>query len=89
MKNASKILAFLFFLLAGIVTGTVIGKLCAGTALSFLSYTMSVGFSTDSPAVLDLIILKLCFGFELSVNVSQILCTAAALLIYGKTSRGA
>lgn len=89
MKNASKILAFLFFLLAGIVTGTVIGKLCAGTTLSFLSYTMSVGLSTDQPALLDLIILKLCFGFEMNINVSQILCTAAALLIYSKTSKGA
>jgi hypothetical protein len=81
--------AFLFFLLAGIVFGTVIARLCKDISyLSWLSYTMSVGLSTDSPAVLDLIVLKLAFGLTLSVNVAQIICVIISLVVYNKTCKG-
>ena len=87
--GVKKTIAFLFFLLAGIVFGTVIARLCNGVSfLSWLSYTMSVGLSTDSPAVLDLIVFKLAFGFTLSVNVAQILCVIISLVVYNKTCKG-
>lgn len=88
MKGINKVIAFLFFLLAGIVFGTVLGKLCAGVPfLSWLAYTMSVGLSTSSPLVLDLIVFKLSFGFELTVNTAQIICVIIALIVYNKTCK--
>ncbi len=88
-KNFKKTIAFLFFLLAGIVVGTVIAKLCLNVPfLSWLAYTMSVGLDTGAPAVLDLIVFKLAFGFTLSVNIAQIFCIIIALIVYNKTCKG-
>ena len=87
--NIKKTIAFLFFLLAGIVIGTVIAKVCADIPfLNWLAYTMSVGLDTGSPAVLDLIVFKLAFGFTLSVNVSQVFCIIISLIVYNKTCKG-
>ena len=81
--------AFLFFLLAGVVFGTVIANLCAGVPfLSWLAYNLSVGIDTGSPMVLDLIVFKLAFGFTLNVNAAQIICVIIALMVYGKTCKG-
>ncbi len=88
-KDFKKTVAFLVFLLAGIVLGTILGRLCEGVSfLSWLSYSMSVGLDTASPLVLDLIVFKLAFGFSLTVNTAQIICIIAALLIYNKTCKG-
>lgn len=88
-KDIKKTIAFLFFLLAGIVLGTVIARLCANVSfLSWLAYNMSVGLDTGSPLVLDLIVFKLAFGFSLTVNPAQILCIIIALIAYNKTCKG-
>ncbi len=88
-KDFKKTVAFLVFLLAGIVLGTILGRLCEGVSfLSWLSYSMSVGLDTASPLVLDLIVFKLAFGFSLTVNTAQIICIIASLLIYNKTCKG-
>ncbi len=88
-KDFKKTVAFLVFLLAGIVLGTILGKLCEEVSfLSWLAYSMSVGLDTASPLVLDLIVFKLAFGFSLTVNTAQIICIIAALLIYNKTCKG-
>lgn len=88
-KDFKKTIAFLFFLLAGIVLGTALGRLCAEVSfLRWLSYTMSVGISNDAPLLLDLIVFKLSFGFVLDVNPAQILCVIAALIIYNHTCKG-
>ncbi|MDE5742571.1 MAG: DUF4321 domain-containing protein [Oscillospiraceae bacterium] len=87
-KDLKKTIAFLFFLLAGIVLGTVAAKLCAEVSfLSWLAYSMSVGLDTASPLVLDLIVFKLAFGFSLTVNPAQIICIIIALVVYNKTCR--
>lgn len=87
-KDLKRTIAFLFFLLAGIVLGTVLARLCEGVGfLSWLAYTMSVGLATDSPMLLDLIVFKLAFGFTLTVNPAQILCIIVALIVYNKTCR--
>ena len=53
-KDIKKTIAFLFFLLAGIVLGTVTARLCESVSfLSWLAYTMSVGLDTGAPLVLD------------------------------------
>ena len=88
-KDIKKTIAFLFFLLAGIVLGTVVAKLCADIPfLSWLAYSMSVGLDTASPLVLDFIVFKLAFGFTLTVDPAQIICVIIALIIYNKTCRG-
>lgn len=87
-ENFKRTIAFLFFLLAGIVLGTVIARLCSGVPyLSWLSYTMSVGIDTGSPVILDLIVFKMAFGFSLSVNPAQIICVIIALITYNKTCK--
>lgn len=89
MKDMKKTVAFLFFLLAGIVLGTAVGKLCAGVSfLSWLAYTLSLGLGAASPVTLDLIVFKLSFGFELNVNAAQIIFVVAALILYSKTCKG-
>ncbi len=88
-SGVKKTIAFLFFLLAGIVLGTVIAKLCEGVSiLSWLSYTMSVGLDTGSPAILDLIVMKIAFGLTLSVNTAQVICVIISLIVYNKTCKG-
>lgn len=87
-KDLKRTIAFLFFLLAGIVLGTVLARLCEGVSfLSWLAYSMSVGLDTGSPMVLDLIVFKLAFGFSLTVNPAQILCIIIALIVYNKTCK--
>ncbi|MGN0643107.1 MAG: DUF4321 domain-containing protein [Huintestinicola sp.] len=87
--NFKKTVAFLFFLLAGIVLGTVLARVCADVPyLGWLAYTMSVGLDTGSPMVLDLIVFKLAFGFTLSVNTAQIICVIISLIAYNKTCKG-
>lgn len=89
MKGINKTVAFLFFLLAGIILGTALGRLCASVpAISWLAYNMSVGFGGANPVVLDLIVFKLTFGFELSVNAAQVICVIISLIIYNKTCKG-
>lgn len=88
-KDLKKTIAFLFFLLAGIVLGTVVARLCVDVSfLSWLAYSMSVGLDTASPLVLDLIVFKLAFGFSLTVNPAQIICIIIALIVYNKTCKG-
>jgi len=84
-----KTIAFIFFLLAGVVAGSLVAHLCAGSRyLSWLGFEKSVGISTASPLVLDLVICKLAFGFTLSVNIAQIIFVIIALIVYNKTCKG-
>lgn len=77
---------FLFYLLAGIITGSIIANLCSGVnALSWLSFGQTIGFAPNSPAVLDLIIIKITFGFSMSITVAHIITIAAALYLYKKS----
>lgn len=88
-KDFKRTIAFLFFLLAGIVLGTAIAHVCEGVPyLSWLAYTMSVGVETGSPLVIDLIVCEFALAFTLSVNTAQIICVIAALIIYNKTCKG-
>ncbi len=89
MKGSiKKTIAFIFFLIAGIAAGTVISGFCRDVRyLDWLAHTMSVGLDTGSPAVLDLIVMKLAFGFTLSVNIAQIICIIISLIVYNRIFR--
>jgi len=87
-KGLKRTVAFLFFIIAGAAAGSVIARLCGEVPwLEWLSWGESVGISPDSPAVIDLIVLKVAFGFSLSVNIAQIICIIAAILVFGKTCK--
>ena len=60
---------FLFYLLAGIIAGSIIANLCAGMGgLSWLAYGQTIGFSPNAPAVIDLAIFKY---FVLPIKLKQ------------------
>ncbi len=74
---------FLFYLLAGIIAGSIIANLCAGVGgLSWLAYGQTIGFAPNAPAVIDLAIIKLTFGFSMSLTVAHIITISLALLLY-------
>ncbi len=77
---------FLFYILAGILVGAVIANLCKNIPLlSWLAYSQSIGFSPLNPAVLDLSIVKITFGFAMSISVAQIITIIGALYFYKNT----
>lgn len=76
---------FLFYLLAGIIAGSLLANLCSGIpALSWLAYSNSIGFSAGNPAVLNLLIVKITFGFSMTVSVAQIFTVSLAIFLYNK-----
>ena len=77
---------FLFYLLAGIVTGSILANLCAGNGiLGWLAFGESIGFSPSNPAVIDLVIFKLTFGFSMSITLAHIITITIALFCYRHT----
>ncbi len=50
--------------------------------LGWLSYGGRVGISTQEPMLLDLAVLQVAFGFQLQINVAQIICIIAAICMY-------
>ncbi len=74
---------FLFYLIAGIIAGSIIANMCAGMgALSWLAYGQTIGFAPNNPAVIDLAIFKLTFGFSMSLTVAHIITISIAMFIY-------
>lgn len=85
MKDMRKHFLFFFYLLAGIVVGSLIAGLCRSVpSLAWLGYANTIGFSASNPAVLDLIIIKVTFGFSMSVSIAQIITISLAMFIYNR-----
>ena len=82
-------LILLFLLLAGVMFGSLLAAATRGIPwLSWLSYGQTVGISVDNPMILDLAVIQLAFGFELGVNIAQIICVLIAIFAYkGLVSR--
>lgn len=84
-----KTLIFILFLLAGILLGTIIAMACKEISfLSWLSYTASIGLGMPNGVTLDLIIMKLAFGFSFEISVAQIICIIISLAVYKGFSKG-
>jgi hypothetical protein len=80
-----KTFTFLFYLLAGIILGSLLANFCRGVNfLSWMGYAGTIGFAADHPALLDLLIIKVSFGFSVSVSVAQILTIGAAMYFYNR-----
>lgn len=76
-------LVFLFFLLAGIIIGALLASVGEAVPfLNWLAYGKTIGLSTSNPMLLDLSMLKIAFGFEIGINVAQIITITIALLVY-------
>lgn len=76
-------LILIFLLLAGVVVGSPLASATAGMPfLGWLSYGGRVGISTQEPMLLDLAVLQVAFGFQLQINVAQIICIIAAICMY-------
>lgn len=87
-KNFKKTIAFIFFLLAGLTLGAFVSHICAGHKyLDWLAWGQTIGFSTTKPALLDLVFLKLSFGFEIKVTIAQIFTVIIAIITYNKTCK--
>lgn len=76
---------FLFYLLAGILVGSLLaGAFAKIPGLSWLAYTNSIGFSKNSPAVLDFIIIRFTFGFEMAISIAQVITISIAMFLFSK-----
>lgn len=72
--NLKRNLLFIFFLVAGIILGALLADWARGIeGLSWLAAGTTIGLSPDKPMLLDLKIIRLAFGFELGINVAQII----------------
>ncbi len=79
---------FFFYLIAGIVIGSLIAAVARDVSwLSWLAFGTTIGFGADAPAVLDLTVLRLSFGFSFSLTVAHILTIGAAMAIYSGRRR--
>ena len=82
MSKAKNTLILVFLVLAAIVLSALVGTLTQDIGfLKWLTWGDSIGFDTVN---LDLSIINLSFSFHMQVNVLQVLCIAAALLLYKK-----
>ncbi len=85
MKNFKKTLAFIFFLLVGIVLGAFLAYLCKGkSGLDWLSWGKSVGVENFA---VDFSVIKFHIGFMINVTISQIIMVAISLIVYAKTCK--
>ena len=76
-------LILIILLLAGVVVGSLLASATAGMPfLGWLSYGGRGGISTQEPMLLDLAVLQVAFGFQLQINVAQIICIIAAICMY-------
>ena len=81
-----KTLIAVFYLVAAVVIGALVAAATAQIPfLSWLAFGKSIGIPADSPAVLDLSVIKLAFGFEVGVTVAHILCFIGAFVRYKYT----
>lgn len=76
-------LVLIFLLLAGVILGSLLASATAKVPfLGWLSYGGSAGISTGEPMLLDLAVVQVAFGFQVQINVAQIICIIAAICMY-------
>ena len=71
------------FILSGLVSGGLIGKLASSVPwLWWLSFEQEFGL--NEPLILDLSILKLTFGLMFKINIASIIGMVLSIFIYRK-----
>ncbi len=72
-------------LIAGAIIGALLGQTVSGTdVLGWLAYSKNISIS---PFTLNLVIIKLTFGIDFSMNIAQVLCMVIAIAVYPKLKK--
>lgn len=88
MKDTGRKFLFFFYLISGIVVGSLIAGLAQNVSwLSWLAFGTQIGFGYPNPALLDLSVLSISFGFSFSITVAHIISIGIAMAIYYKIRR--
>ena len=83
--RSRNILLLVVLIVAAILIGALVASATKNIGfLSWLGYAKSFGLDVNKPALLNISVLKVAFGFELNISVAQVLCLAAACLLYRK-----
>ncbi len=79
---------FAFYVISGIVIGSLLAALGHSVRwLSFLAFGTTIGFGAGDPALLDLSVLKVWFGFSFELTVAHIITIGLALWLYYRKKR--
>lgn len=82
MKAKRFFIGILLFL-GAVLLGQFVSRIFEDvSALSWLSYTVSVGIPSSQPFVLDLSVLSLALGCYLTINIAQIILLILAVFLY-------
>ena len=82
MKNT---ILLILLIIAALVIGSLIGTATAEmNGLDWLAYALEVGID---PTPINLIIIKLNFGFQFSMNIAQIIFLIVAVAVYPKLKK--
>ena len=83
--KGKNIFEIVILVLIALVLGGLIASWTADIPwLAWLTYGKSIGISPTTPMVIDLSMIRLTFGAELSINVVQIILLTAAYFVYRK-----
>lgn len=83
-KSGSILLLIVLLIVAVVAGGAIASALQAFPWAGFLTYTKTFGIGDTQPITLDLSVLRLSFGLGLHINLTQVLCILAAILLYRK-----
>ncbi len=83
--KGKNIFEIVLLVLIALVLGGLIASWTADIPwLAWLTYGKSIGISPTTPMVIDLSMIRLTFGAEISINVVQIILLAAVYFVYRK-----
>lgn len=79
VKNS---LLLIFLVLAGYVIGGMLAQVTKNVSfLTWLSYSQPIGLDAGRPAQIDLAFLKLAFGFQMNLNVAEVIFMIVAIIL--------
>ena len=73
---------FVFLIVAGFIVGGALAQVTQGISfLSWLSKGTTIGIDAGKPAYIDLAFIQLALGFQMKLNVSEVICIIGAILL--------
>ncbi len=75
-------LTLFLFLMAGIIIGSAVGNILARYSDAELFHQSFIIGTQGTPAILDLIIIKLTFGLSIIINFGTILGVILGIILY-------
>ncbi|MEG0913535.1 MAG: DUF4321 domain-containing protein [Oscillospiraceae bacterium] len=74
---------FFFYLISGIILGSLLAAVSKNVSwLTWLAFGTTIGFGANTPAVLDLSVLTVWFGFSFTLTVAHVVTIGSAMAIY-------